>query len=146
MTTVISGKKLASFEFVGARYKITKQSVDDIFIHIWRELRRKPFLGMKQPTPHGGFLGFQCVLEAKKDGLPAVDLPFILYLNKKEIQRGTLDGFGMCTNILVRHLYGNQSDSYLLKVFDINESLESCNTLLEEVYESGRLVNSSTHL
>jgi len=39
----------------------------------WR-LRTKPFAGMKQPTPNGGFFGNECILIIAHDGLRAANL------------------------------------------------------------------------
>lgn len=146
MTDILTGDLLASFDFSNNDYIITEQSKDNILVRMWRELRRQPFIGMKQNTPHGGVLGLQCILEIKRDGLPASFLNFIIYKNKHEIQRGFLNNIGRYENIRIPMVYGVDSNDYLLKVFDINKDSEECNIISEEIYESGRLGYTTTHI
>lgn len=143
LSVMIIGSRLACLPFTNSEFHITCQSHNDIYIRIWREVRRSPFIGMKQPTPHGGICGLQCMLEVKKSGLKAAGLYFILYRNKKEIQRGILNDKGIYEGLAVKL---ESTGEYLIKIFDVNQTNESCNNEHEEIYESNRLVNSSVSI
>ena len=63
------------------------------YVKISRYLRIKPFVGMKQPTPHGGMLGIDYSLLIKYNGLPAIR-QWRLYEEGKVIAEGLTDEDG----------------------------------------------------
>ena len=63
------------------------------YIKISRYLRTQPFVGMKQPTPHGGMLGMDCSLLIKYNGLPVIR-QWRLYEEGKIIAEGSTDEEG----------------------------------------------------
>lgn len=138
---------LATFEFDNSGYyDITEQSNNEVYIKIQRFLRRSPLPGMKQPTPHGGMLGFEVRLSVKHDGLRAAKYRFDLLSEDTHIQSDMLDDRGEYHNLHISKMVDDPI-IYTLKVFEpVNEEYSECNTDVENKYEQDRLGNSGTHL
>jgi len=115
---------LKTFEFLNSDFNIIKESKDDVYIKIWREIRRNPLPGMKQPTPHGGFLGTQVVLEVKYDGLPAKEYNFELSQGNSVIQNGTTDNAGRFYGLEVSESDDMYSMSILTKDLSSQQNIE----------------------
>jgi hypothetical protein len=81
--------------FSDVGYELVKESNGDLYVEIYRALRRTPFVGMKQPTPFGGMLGFETHLIVKKYGLPLI-CDFELCLDGNLIQSDSTDQLGQC--------------------------------------------------
>lgn len=137
-TMVSMNKPIAVFEFADVGYDITKQSVNDILIRVWRRLRREPYVGMKQPTPHGGMLGSEVCLLIRHEGLRAAQYRFDLYCGKRHIQSGIVDNHGEYCGLSITRPYGK---SYKL---EINVKQLDCNTNMEVTNEYNRLVDPTT--
>lgn len=97
---------LASFTIVAHDYFITKQSVDDLHIHMRREMRRAPFLGMKQPAPHNSIMGMDTVMILKFKGQAAIGYRWTLVKDYQVIQKGITDHNGMSVGIDVKFSNG----------------------------------------
>lgn len=97
---------LASFTVIAHDYFITKQSVDDLYIHIRREMRRTSFLGMKQPVPINGIMGMDVVMVLKVKGQAAVGYKWTLVRNHQVIQKGITDHNGMSVGINIEFSNG----------------------------------------
>ena len=59
----------------------------------WR-MKVKPYLGMKQPTPQGGFLGLECILILETLETKAVGYRFKLFVENEEWSGGCTDARG----------------------------------------------------
>lgn len=133
------------FEFRNIEHLSFEQSEESIYIKIWRQLRTDPFFGMKQPTPFGGFLGFEVKLLVRYEGLRADGYSFDLFRNDDKIQSGVTGPDGTFTGLKIDITYDeDQVDDYRLEVFEkINEEQQECNTRSEELYEPNRLVDTT---
>jgi hypothetical protein len=67
---------------------------------IERRLRTKPFLGMRQPTPYGAFLGLECVL-LLGDKNQAKGYRFRLFEENKEIFGGFIKEKGISEDLQI---------------------------------------------
>ena len=56
------------FSFNNDDYNIIEEAKEDIYVKIERVVRTQPFEGMKQPTPIGGFLGLETIMNVKHRG------------------------------------------------------------------------------
>lgn len=86
---------IISFNIIAHDYLITEQSINELYINIAREMRRTPFIGMKQPAPSDGFMGMDTVLTATYRGQPARSLQWKLWKDHCLIQEGTTNHNGM---------------------------------------------------
>ena len=114
------------FEFKNLGFNLTEQVIDNIYIKIWRQMRVDPYPGMKQPTPFGGFLGFEIKLMVKCDGLLTNDHGFKLYKDDQLIQDGELTN-GIFSGLNIHH--ESTITDYSIEIFEINKESEVCNTL-----------------
>jgi len=71
-----------------SQYQIHKEAVNEVFIEIDRKLRRRPLVGMKQPTPPGAMLGWEGALTVKHKGKPAPGYRWKLYRDGQLTQEG----------------------------------------------------------
>lgn len=89
---------IGEFEFTSSWLELTRQGNDTLLVIVDRELRIKPFIGMKQPTPAGAFMGYEAYLIIHHFGKPAKHFPWILYAKRgdilEEIQHGNTDENG----------------------------------------------------
>ena len=97
---------LASFIVVAHDYFITKQSVDDLYIHVRREMRLTPFLGMKQPAPPNSIMGMDVVMMLKHKGKAAIGYKWRLFKDHQIIQEGITDHNGMSVGINIEFSNG----------------------------------------
>jgi hypothetical protein len=86
---------MISFKFSDVGYDLLKESKQDHLVIVKRMLRRMPMFGMPQPTPHGGSMGFQTILNIKKYGLP-FQTDFALKVNQILVQSDSTDENGDC--------------------------------------------------
>lgn len=70
----------------------------------WR-MRTQPFIGMKQPTPNGAFLGSECVLALKVANLKAASWRYRLFENGEEVGGGFTNARGESSGIRVKMPY-----------------------------------------
>ena len=85
----------AQFRFAAHNFFVTEQAINEIYIHIRREMRSTPLPSMKMPTPHYCLLGLDTVMVIKHKGQPAPFFKYQLYRNELLIQEGMADGLGM---------------------------------------------------
>jgi hypothetical protein len=98
------------------------ESVFD-FIVEWR-LRTEPFLGMKQPTPQGGFLGSECILILENEGVKAKDYRFCFSCDGEELFGGILNDKGESGDLHVKMPYQGKH-TYTIEVLEpIDEAKE----------------------
>lgn len=113
-------KCLAVFVFpkhtFNSEFDTVCQTDNNIVVSIYQHLLRSPFVGMKQPVPHGGMLGLQCILEAKKQDFKTDGLCFVLYRNTKEIQRGALNNGGEYRGLSIN--FPDPDSEYVLQIFE----------------------------
>lgn len=89
---MIITKPLAEFEFKNLDFELIDQAIDEVYINIDRVFRTTPLVGMKQPTPRGGMLGYEAILKIKYKGQPAFRYRWELYITDQLIQSGiTID-------------------------------------------------------
>ena len=81
-------------ELYNHRYFITEVGDENYNVTVERQFRTAPFLGMKQPTPFGAFLGMDTVLRVYYKGRPATSHTFTLSRDGVIIQNGVLDHEG----------------------------------------------------
>lgn len=74
------------------------------YIKICRYLRTNPFPNMKQPTPFGGFLGSDCLLLIKYNGLP-VKRKWRLYEEGEVVAEGMTDEEGKSYSLPIKMPY-----------------------------------------
>ncbi len=86
---------IASFIVTAHDYFITEQAVNDLYIHIRREMRLRPYIGMKQPAPQNSCMGMDVVLVVKFKGHIARGYKWKLIKNDLIIQNGITDHNGM---------------------------------------------------
>jgi len=72
---------LAEFEFKNDDFELIEEAKDDVYVKIERECRITPFVGMKQPTPTGGMLGYEVVLTIKYLGEIVSNCPWEILQN-----------------------------------------------------------------
>jgi hypothetical protein len=53
-----------------------------------RRMKLQPYLGMKQPVPHGCSLGTECVVKLLVDGQPAHGMNYRLFCDGEEVSGG----------------------------------------------------------
>ena len=90
---------LASLTIVAHDYFITKQSIGNLHVHIRREMRRTPFIGMKQPAPHNSIMGIDVVMILKFKGQNAIGYNWTLIKEQVIIQKGMTDHNGISSGI-----------------------------------------------
>jgi hypothetical protein len=133
---------LSSFVFenkddpLKGQYIIHEEGKGDAFVLIERKLRRKPFSGMKQPTPTGAMLGWEAALSVKKEGSPADGYNWLLYRNGLLIQEGRTDEQG---NDSLDIELPDSPYEYKIEIFYRRE--DSCNNKAEESNEPYRSSN-----
>jgi len=86
---------IASFTITAHDYFITEQAASELYIYMRREMRRSPFLGMKQPSPDNSFMGMDTVLVCKYKGQIARGYKWKLLKDGQVIQDGVTDHNGM---------------------------------------------------
>lgn len=144
---VESSQPLATFEFICSGYDITKQSDKEVHIDIVRFLKRTPYPGMKQPTPHGGMLGSEVRLIIRYQGLRAAKYRFNLFLDDECIQSGAVDDRGEYSGLRIRRFFCEEPKTYKLEILEpINEKPQECNTEYGATYEPDRLGDPPAYL
>tara|TARA_R110000868_G_scaffold20153_5_gene85604 strand:- start:4773 stop:5231 length:459 start_codon:yes stop_codon:yes gene_type:complete len=115
-TKLVFGKNfLADFEFDNSDdFELIKEAKDDVYVKIERECRIIPFVGMKQPTPSGGILGYEAVLTVKHLGEPFL-CRWEIYNNTTLIASGTTDVNGTSGDLPIPMAYGNMT-KYQIKI------------------------------
>lgn len=66
-----------------------------------RRLRTEPFLGMKQPTPNGGFLGSECILVFDIPGKSTTGYRYKLSVDGEEVSGGVISDRGETEDLKV---------------------------------------------
>ena len=97
---MIITEPLAEFEFKNLDFELIDQAINEVYINIDRIFRTAPLVGMKQPTPRGGMLGYEAVLKLKFKGQPAFRYRWELYIADQLIQSGiTIDRINHTGNL-----------------------------------------------
>jgi hypothetical protein len=142
---------IASFVFENkddpdnGRYRIHKEAKSEILVEIERKLRRKPLIGMKQPTPAGAMLGWEGAIAIKNKGQIADGYRWKLYCENTLIQEGRTDEHG--EDSLDIELSSIKNHEYKLEVFaQINKEDDSGNKLLEKSNEPDPQSSSTTSI
>lgn len=104
-------------EALGPRENILLQGGNDIAVRLFRSMRQKPLLGMKQPALNGAILGMETILEMTAKGYPAVGYRWKIYRGKKLIQSGMIDSGGMSGDIKIG-LPGIETERYQISIFE----------------------------
>ena len=74
---------------------------DPLNYRVERRLRTEPFLGMKQPTPNGGFLGLECILIFDIPGKNITGYRYKLFIDGEEVLDGVVSGRGETEDLQV---------------------------------------------
>lgn len=111
----MNGSLVMKFSDVG--FDLLKEYRTDFYIKVFRQLRRQPIIGMQQPTPNGGMLGFQTHLSVRKYGLPLC-CDFELRLDDGLLQADRTNNDGHC--IIHVPLFHSSPKIYELILFDQN--------------------------
>jgi len=113
------------------RYTVHKEAKDEIYIRLERKLRRRPLVGMKQPTPIGAMLGWEGALEIQNKGKTAAGYRWKFYRSGNLEQEGRTDELG--EDSLEMDIEPDSLE-YRLEVFSpvINEEDDSGNKTPEE--------------
>lgn len=111
------------FEFINNEYELIEEVKNNIYIKIDRECRTTTFVGMKQPTPVGGILGYETILLIKHDGKPAKEYYWELFTENKYIASGITDENGICRSIPIKFPYGTHQ-AYKIRIY---QRLFHCN-------------------
>ena len=93
---------MISFPFKAHNYFITEQATDGLYVKIHREMRTKPFIGMKQPAPSNSLMGFDAVLTVKHHGQPAIHFDWQLLKDDVVIQTGKTDHEGKSCHLRIQ--------------------------------------------
>lgn len=86
---------MTKFSFKSHDYFITEQSIDDLYVKIYREMCQKPLPGMVQPYRNNVFMGMDTKICVKIFGKPAIGYRWLLFSGENETQRGVLDADGV---------------------------------------------------
>lgn len=135
---------LAEFEFENDDFELIEEAKDEVYVKIERECRTTPFVGMKQPTPAGGMLGYEAVLTVKHFGERVADYRWEIFQNDIALAAGITDHNGIYRNLPIPMPY-NRSTLYSIKIFrpdlKINENPSACNMTPEDT--GGNYADSS---
>ena len=125
---------LAEFEFENDEFELIEEAKDEVYIKIERECRITPFVGMKQPTPLGGMLGYEAVLTIKHFGELVPNYRWEIFQNDTALAAGITNANGVYRDLPIPMPYG-QSDAYSIRIFrpdlTINKDASECNTPTE---------------
>jgi hypothetical protein len=105
-------KVLARFVFenvaaLGPQEDITCQGLNEVYIRLWRSFRTTPFPHQPQKALNGAVLGAEVMLRVTYRGRPAAGFRWELRRGKRLIQRGHVDGEGICGDVHVDLPYGD---------------------------------------
>ncbi|MHA1288932.1 MAG: hypothetical protein ACTSPB_16190 [Candidatus Thorarchaeota archaeon] len=124
---------LAEFEFENHDFELIEEAKNEVYVKIERICRTTPFVGMKQPTPIGGILGYEAILTIKHLG-ELVSYPWTISQSGDTIAEGLTDMQGKSENLPIPMNYG-RLQTYTVAVFEpepIEESESENNALRPE--------------